>query len=446
MKLASKRIYLSMNAKKTMMKWVKLSICLMVFSMVVLLLKSTVAEYRESWWSDVREELEHVMERKIMETHLPVFLYTQTDAGFEGIPKRILLQNTPVLQRIQEEQKIEVATQSNHTIDEIIRSEGNDEDNDTSEDLSMKKDSEGIIHLSIDMEEHVKEENNVAKENDLAKKKEDETEVGADSNYLALAREKKQEYQWDYYSTMENIIKDFYAIDSTTNLKENELSIEKLMKPDMTLKGDNSNPQILIYHTHSQEAFADSVPGDASTTIMGAGERLTELLRERYGFNVIHHTGEYDVEARDYAYSYALPQIEQVLADNPSIEVVIDLHRDEAKEDNRLVTEINGKPTAKFMFFNGLSRTKKQGEIEYLSNPYIQENLAFSFQMQVLCNEYYPGVTRRIYLKGYRYNMHLCPKTLLIEMGAQNNTREEIWNAIEILADVLNKELTGVDR
>ena len=227
------------------------------------------------------------------------------------------------------------------------------------------------------------------------------------------------------------------------------MNLEELLNQDMGLeqqKAEEGEPQILIYHTHSQEAFADSIPGDDSTTIVGVGERLSELLHDTYGFQVLHHTGQYDVEERDYAYSMALPEIEKILEEYPSIEVVIDLHRDEMKEGRKLVIDLQGRPTARFMFFNGLSHTTEGGDIDYLENPYIQENLAFSFQMQVLCNEYYPGVTRRIYLKGYRYNMHLRPKTLLVELGAQTNTREEIWNALPILADVLDKQLSGVDR
>ena len=104
--------------------------------------------------------------------------------------------------------------------------------------------------------------------------------------------------------------------------------------------------------------------------------------------------------------------------------------------------DLQGRPTAQIMFFNGLSRTAK-GEIEYLENPNLADNLAFSFQMQAACNEYYPGLARRIYLKAYRYNMHLCPKTLLIELGAQNNTVEEMKNACEPLAHVLDLVLSG---
>ena len=156
----------------------------------------------------------------------------------------------------------------------------------------------------------------------------------------------------------------------------------------------------------------------------------------------MHHTESYDKESRDYAYNNSLPALEQLLAENPSIEVVIDLHRDAMPEEKRLVMNLQGRPTAQFMFFNGLSRTSK-GQIEYLENPNLGDNLAFSFQMQAACNEYYPGLARRVYLKAYRYNMHLCPKTLLIELGAQNNTVEEAMNACDPLAHVLHLVLSG---
>ena len=123
--------------------------------------------------------------------------------------------------------------------------------------------------------------------------------------------------------------------------------------------------------------------------------------------------------------------------------MVIDLHRDGVREDTRLVTEMGGTRMAQIMFFNGLSRTTRTGDIDYLYNPYIADNLAISFQMQLAASEYYPGFTRRIYLKGYRYNMHYCPKTLLIEVGAQTNTVEEAMNAMVPLADLLNRVLTG---
>ena len=242
----------------------------------------------------------------------------------------------------------------------------------------------------------------------------------------------------------ESLVGNFYAIDANTMIGSDQLSVDKFMEIDMTMaKQEGEGPQILIYHTHSQEAFADSVPGDVNTGIVGVGEYLTQVLTEQYGYRVLHHTGQYDVETRDNAYSRALPEVEQLLAKNPTIQVVIDLHRDEVAQDTRLVTELQGRSTAKFMFFNGLSRTRKTGDIDYLRNENQEANLAFSFQMQLKAAEYYPGLTRRIYLKGYRYNMHLCPRTLLVELGAQNNTYEEAINACDPLAHILDMVLGG---
>ena len=264
--------------------------------------------------------------------------------------------------------------------------------------------------------------------------------------YAGSFRPAMQQVQIDLeqLTDYETLVGNFYAIDANTMAGSDQLSVEKLLGMDMTLSpGEGEEPQILIYHTHSQEAFADSVEGDVNTGIVGVGERLAKILTEQYGYSVLHHTGQYDVETRDNAYSRALPAVEQILAEHPSIQVVIDLHRDEVAEGTKLVTDIQGRPTARFMFFNGLSRTRKTGDIDYLANENQEANLAFSFQMQLKAAEYYPGLTRRIYLKGYRYNMHLRPRTLLVELGAQNNTVEEAMNACDPLAHILDMVLKG---
>ena len=234
----------------------------------------------------------------------------------------------------------------------------------------------------------------------------------------------------------------FYQIDNMTTIGKDQLCVDKLLKPDMTVDTSVDGPQILIYHTHSQEGYKDSEPGDLSESVVGLGDILTKLLEDK-GFRVLHHKGTYDLPDRDHAYSTAAPKIEQIIKENPSIQVVIDLHRDGVAESTRLVTEQNGKKMAQIMFFNGLSRTTSIGDIAYLKNPYIEDNLAFSFQMQLAAAEYYPGLTRRIYLKGYRYNMHFCPKSLLVEVGAQTNTFKEAQNSMEPLADLLGKVLGG---
>ena len=229
----------------------------------------------------------------------------------------------------------------------------------------------------------------------------------------------------------------FYQVDNTTTVDGTLLNVTQLLEKDMTIQKQADGPQILLYHTHSQEGYKDSVPGDASTTIVGVGDYLEQLLEQKYGIEVLHHTGVYDLPKRDNAYSMALPNLEQVLQENPTIEVVIDLHRDGVAEDRHLVTEVNGKQTAKLMFFNGLSKTTAQGDLAYLPNPYIADNLALSFQLHLAAEEYYPGLMRKIYLKGYRYNLHLKPKSMLVEVGAQTNTLEEAKNAMEPLADIL---------
>lgn len=256
--------------------------------------------------------------------------------------------------------------------------------------------------------------------------------------------EKQKVYDWNNYRDFESLIEEFYAVDSTTRASAEQINLQNFLDKDLSIDKNTQGYQILVFHTHSQESFVNSVAGDNSTTIVGAGERLTQILTEEYGYKVLHHTGEYDVEYRDQAYSKALPAIEQVLAENPEIQVVIDLHRDEVAEGTKLVTDIGGRPTAKFMFFNGLSYTNQTGEIGYLINDNLPANLAFSFQMQAACNEYYPGLTRRIYLKGYRYNMHLKERFLLVELGAQTNTIEEAKNACDPLAQVLDMVLSGM--
>lgn len=273
-----------------------------------------------------------------------------------------------------------------------------------------------------------------------------ETENTADEGGMpvfASASEKVVNYSRDKLSDFDYLVQNFYQVDNTTTINSSQLNIDALLGKDVRLSHDASTPQVLIYHTHSQEGYADSVPGDPSMTVVGVADYLTKILTEQYGMNVIHHTGEYDVGDRDHAYSRAGPALEQLLAENPSVEVVIDLHRDGVREGTRLVTNMNGVEMAQIMFFNGLSRTTSTGDIDYLYNPYIADNLSVSFQMQLAAAEYYPGFTRRIYLKGYRYNMHYCPKTLLIEVGAQTNTLQEAKNSMVPLADLLNKVLTG---
>lgn len=297
----------------------------------------------------------------------------------------------------------------------------------------------------------------------LAMQASDENEVDENGKLMSDERQKNidggsknsETLKYDDTGKLENIekledfdylVSNFYTVDSSTSVTEEMLDAKKLLKKDMTMQKKSDGPKVLIYHTHSQEAFKDSRKGKSSDTIRGVGAYLAKILNEQYGLETIHHTGVYDMIDgkldRSKAYQLAEPEIKEILRDNPSIEVVIDLHRDGVKESTHLVTEIDGKKTAQIMFFNGLSRTRANGNIKYLSNPYIEDNLAFSLQMQLEAMDKYPGFTRRIYLKSYRYNMHLAPKTLLIEAGAQTNTVSEMKHAMEVLAEILHNVVT----
>ena len=239
------------------------------------------------------------------------------------------------------------------------------------------------------------------------------------------------------------LMKHFYSVHASTTASRELMQAEMLMGTDMRLTKDASVPQILIYHTHSQETYADYGPDNQEATVVTVGNYLTELLEQK-GWNVIHDTSSYDIQGgkldRNRAYNYALDGITGILQKNPGIEVILDLHRDGVKEGTHLVSEVNGKQTAKIMFFQGMSRTP-ESVIEYLPNPYLEGNLAFAFQMQYLAAEHYPGLTRKIYLKGLRYNLHLRPRSSLIEVGAQTNTLQEALNAMEPLAELLDTVL-----
>ena len=287
-------------------------------------------------------------------------------------------------------------------------------------------------------------------------KKQAEEENSVDENGQLIGKDKSEETRQASVPTMdlsmerlndfEYLVSNFYTVDSVTYINPSELNASELLGKDLRIDLGTGGSKILIYHTHSQETFADS-DNDPSTSIVGIGRYLTEILNNKYKIPTMHHEGVYDLINgkldRSEAYEFAKPEVEQILAENPSIEVVIDLHRDGVADTTHLVTEINGKPTAQIMFFNGLSRTRVNGDLAGMANPYLQDNLAFSLQMKIAAETKYPGFARRNYLRGYKYNMDLMPRMLLIEAGAQTNTVEEMRNAMEVLADLLNSVLTG---
>ena len=261
-----------------------------------------------------------------------------------------------------------------------------------------------------------------------------------------VAQEVKKEAKKFHAKKWENsryLRKYIYQIDSTTTATDGELNGKVLMNMDLRLK-KSDQPQILIYHTHGSETYKGSRKGRKSDTVIGVGDVLVKKLRQR-NIKVIHDRNIYDVkngkEERSKAYNYAANAIEENLRKYPSIRVVIDLHRDGVNEKTKLVTKQKGRQMAQIMFFNGMSRTAANGDIKYLKNPNKQMNLAFSLQLQAQAVKKYPGFTRKIYMKGYRYNLHYRGRSLLVEVGAQNNTLSQAKASMSLLAELLNDVL-----
>ena len=252
---------------------------------------------------------------------------------------------------------------------------------------------------------------------------------------ISIVNKLKESNDYEY------MLNKFFMVDGNTSVDKNIFKPKQLLKVNNGIKKDSSKPQILIYHTHGSEKYADSRKGKQEDTVVGVGAYLHDLLVEKYGYNVIHNTKSYDVIDGKWnrnAYDTALSSVKKILEDNKSIEVVIDLHRDSGKE--KVVTNIDGISVAKVMFFNGVSRSKTQSRKE-LNNPNLKENIAFSLAMQIKSMSLYKDFTKKIYLKGYRYNMHLAPKATLIEVGNNKNTVAEAKNAMVLYAKILNEVL-----
>ena len=241
----------------------------------------------------------------------------------------------------------------------------------------------------------------------------------------------------------------FYTVDGRTALLEGDINVDEALTTDFSIKPTMKEPKILIFHTHTHEDFADSdMSKGLEEGICGVGEELKRILEEDYGISVLHDMNVYDsvngVLQREGAYERSGPAVEEILKKYPSIEVCIDLHRDGIPENLHLVTDVDGKTCAQVMFVNGICRLNKDGQAEpvsWLENKYIKQNLAFSLQMKTLAGQEYPGFIRKIYLNPYRFILHYMPRSALIEVGAQTNTKQEAMNAMKPLAKTLSEVL-----
>ncbi len=248
----------------------------------------------------------------------------------------------------------------------------------------------------------------------------------------------KENYKNPYY-----VLKYFITGDSTLKIDSSFLKqwdFYSLMNKPLRINSVDHGPKILIFHTHAREKYKDG------TTVVDVGKKLKKIFEEDYGLSTLHVVKEFyadDTANVTGAYEIMEKSIIKILKDHPSIEIVLDIHRDGVAENVHLMTNINNKDTAKIMFVNGLCMNRDlNGEIvqkKELVNPYINDNLAFSMQAQEMGYKYYPNLMKKVYLKEYRYSLHMKPLSLLVEIGAQTNTGEEALNAADPLANIIAK-------
>lgn len=207
-------------------------------------------------------------------------------------------------------------------------------------------------------------------------------------------------------------------------------------------------PGILIYHTHTTEAYTQDPLSpyaesgewrteDNARNIVAVGERLAEILREQYGFNVIHDTTNHEPPKLSTSYSRSVITMENYKAQYPSISMFIDVHRDaygsEAGKSDFVV--INGRECAKLMFVVGTGEGATGSGFGEM--PDFSSNYALAAAISDKLRETHAELARDIRVKTGRYNQHVSSQCLLVEVGHNMNTLEQALNAAEHLAHAI---------
>ena len=192
------------------------------------------------------------------------------------------------------------------------------------------------------------------------------------------------------------------------------------------VSSSSSGPQILIYHTHTSETYFND-----QGSVVDVGNLLADLLRAK-GYNVIHDTTINDADYNN-SYETAYVNVEKILKANPTIQCIIDVHRDSATKD--MVVKDQGIEYAKLMLVVGTNVR--------LSNSIWENNLSFAKAIHLNCLERVDEIIKPIYLSKNRYNQHLCQNSVIVEVGGLENTIFEALNATYILAEAIDSSLQG---
>lgn len=235
-----------------------------------------------------------------------------------------------------------------------------------------------------------------------------------------------------------------------TNMSSLSVSLETLLERPLSwnLRGDS--PTVLILHTHATESYTKTGERYTETAafrtlsedhnMISIGDRVAEILSQK-GITVIHDREKHDYPSYNGSYNHARQSIEFYLERYPSIQLVLDLHRDAAGDiDNQLRTlaHVDGQDSAQLMMVVG---TNAAG----LTHPNWQENLALALKLHIQLERIAPGITRPINLRSQRFNQDLSPGALIVEVGAAGNTRAEALRAAEVLAEAVVALSKGAD-
>lgn len=206
----------------------------------------------------------------------------------------------------------------------------------------------------------------------------------------------------------------------------------------------SDEPLILIVHTHASEAYADKAAEDYHTTdtdhnIVRVGQAIADRLNAA-GIVTLHDKTLNDLPGYDSAYERTAQVISRYLEEYPSIRMVIDVHRDAVTATDgtelAMTAELDGEPAAQLLFVMG---TDAGG----LEHPDWQDNLAFALQMQSRCTARAPGLFRELSLRSGRYNEHLTPCSVLLEVGSAGNTLDEALRSADFFARQLTELIEG---
>ena len=218
--------------------------------------------------------------------------------------------------------------------------------------------------------------------------------------------------------------------------------LEALLAKPLSWDLADGEPRVLILHTHATESYTKQGEDyeessafrtlDESYNMISIGDRVTELLQAA-GITVIHDRSLHDYPSYNGSYTHARNSTAQILAENPGICLILDLHRDASGDLNnqfRPVVSVNGADTAQIMLVMG---TNASG----LDHPDWEENVSLGLKLQAQLERQAPGITRSMSLRAQRFNQDLSPGALLIEMGAAGNSHAEALRAAEQLAQAI---------